>query len=426
MTRQAFVFGDWPGLATPTRIGQLNADRVHGTETFSFEYDPPWLESLDVALLDPELQFYSGRQYVGDASRANFGLFLDSSPDRWGRMLMQRNEAITARQQQRQPKRLFELDYLLGVHDEQRVGGLRFKGSLDGDYQSDESKAQVPPWARLRELEQAAWLVQHDELEDDRHTNESIRLLLAPGSSIGGARPKAGVCDENLQLWIAKFPGRNDEHDVGAWEMVAYRLAAASGIQVSDARLAKFGKSQHTFLVQRFDRTVVEGCRLRIHFASAMTMLGYNDGTSFQDGASYLEIVEFLMQHGARVDDDLKELWRRIVFSICVSNTDDHLRNHGFLLRPTGWQLSPAYDLNPNPAGTGLHLNISEVDNSLSLELAVSVAEYFRLTKSEARHIAAHITAVVRTWQDVASDIGISRAAQERMRPAFQVAAAYL
>jgi len=422
MSRLIHVFGDWAELGEVQHMGLLRGEEAHGREAFSFEYDSQWLASGPVMSLDPELQLYEGPQFLADQKRPNFGLFLDSSPDRWGQLLMNRREAVDARSEGREPRRLNALDYLLGVHDEQRMGGLRFKESPDGPFLSNEAGQSVPPWTRLRELENAAWQIQSVDSHDDKEVRQWINLLMAPGSSIGGARPKAGVCDQRDQLWIAKFPGRNDETDIGAWEMLAHRLARSAGVNVADARIEKLGPSHHTFMTKRFDRVVVDGRRIRRHFASSMTMLGYSDGTSFHDGASYLEIVEFLTRHGSDVDCDLEELWRRIVFSICVSNTDDHLRNHGFLLQPDGWKLSPAYDINPSPHGTGLHLNISENDNSLSLPLALEVAEFFRLTKEKSRSILNEVGRSVRGWPSCAKDLGISRSEQELIRPAFVVA----
>ncbi|MDE0866943.1 MAG: HipA domain-containing protein [Rubripirellula sp.] len=441
MTREIYVFGDWQelggsNLGGPQLMGLLRAEIVHGKETFSFEYDPQWLSGANAMLLDPELQFFPGPQYSSDNDRSNFGMFLDSSPDRWGQLLMRRREASEARVAGRRTKSLVGSDFLLGVHDEQRMGGLRFKTELDGEFLSDEKgpdgqRRGAPPWARLRELENAAWRFQKDEgqtgegqtserLGNEDDATQWLRLLMAPGSSIGGARPKAGVRDEEQNLWIAKFPGRNDHFDVGGWELVTHRLARDAGLDVAEATAEKFGRPHHTFMVKRFDRVVENGERKRRHFASAMTMLGYSDGTSFKDGASYLEIVEFLIRHGAATESDMHELWRRIVFSICVSNTDDHLRNHGFLLLPDGWKLSPAYDINPDPTGTGLSLNVSDVDNSLNLELALEVAVYFRLDNSEAGSIMNAIKQTVVRWPDIADQVGIPRGEQEMMRPAFR------
>jgi serine/threonine-protein kinase HipA len=420
MRHDVFVYGDWHALGEIQTMGVLHVDKSHGKEIFAFEYSRSWLESGHAMTLDPQLQLYSGPQYLSDNDHPNFGLFLDSSPDRWGQLLMKRREARLARKENRRPRTLLGTDFLLGVHDEQRIGGLRFKAAEDGEFLSNDQDLAVPPWTRLRELENAAWRFQSDKVSDGDE-DEWLRLLMAPGSSIGGARPKAGICDEEQNLWIAKFPGRNDEFDVGAWEFVTHQLAIKAGMNVAVATVEKFGRRHHSFIVKRFDRIVSSGTRLRRHFASAMTMLGYNDGTSFVDGASYLEIVEFLVRQGADVQTDLQELWRRIVFSICVSNCDDHLRNHGFLLQSDGWKLSPAYDINPDPSGTGLSLNISDNDNSLNLDLALEVSEYFRIDKPTANSILEEVTNAVAAWQAVATDVGISRREQEFMAPAFRV-----
>ncbi len=419
MSREIVVFGDWEELGKGRRIGLLRADPVRGKETFSFEYDREWLESGAAMTLDPDLGLYPGPQYLANQGRPNFGVFLDSSPDRWGKLLMQRKEAIAARAAKRKERQLFESDFLLGVHDEQRMGGLRFKINLESPYLSDDDGMTAPPWTMLRELEAAAWQVQSNDWFEDPRFPEWLKLLVASGSSIGGARPKAGVCDEKGNLWIAKFPGRNDEWDVAAWEMVVHRLAGAAGLEVADARIERFGRTHRTFMTERFDRGKRDGRRTRRHFSSAMTMLGYSDGADFRDGASYLEIVEFLTQQGANVENDLHELWRRIVFSICVRNVDDHLRNHGFLLENRGWRLAPAYDLNPSPQGTGLSLNISETDNSLSLDLALSVTAHFRLSSIAANKIITKVLDSVAAWRNVADRLAIPKSEQAQMSPAF-------
>ncbi len=423
MTREIHVYGDWLELGECQRIGLMRANLARGRETFSFEYDPDWLAGNETLVLDPELLLFEGPQYLNDGEKANFGLFLDSSPDRWGQIIMKRREALIARQEAREQNTLLQSDFLLGVHDEQRMGGLRFKADPDGDFLSNHAGSNAPPWARLRELENAAWQFQSDGAADNPDLREWLNLLIAPGSSIGGARPKAGVCDAEENLWIAKFPGRNDENDKGAWEMVTHTLAVRAGLSIAEARAERLGRPHHTFLTKRFDRVVIEGQRRRRHFASAMTMLGYSDGAGHADGASYLEIVEFLTKQGADVEADLHELWRRIVFSICVSNTDDHLRNHGFLLTDSGWKLSPAYDINPEPTGTGLHLNISEDDNSLDLDLAKAVAEFFRVDDEQAETIISEVVCAVRKWPEVAATFGIGRGEQELIRPAFNCVA---
>lgn len=406
------VYADWIGLGSATRLGTLSVQAPRGKEVFSFEYDAAWLRRDDNRTLDPDLRFYKGPQYAG-VGKPNFGLFLDSSPDRWGRVLMRRREAILARKEGRVPRRLGEADYLLGVHDKNRMGALRFRIAGSEAYQSSDTAMAAPPWSTLRDLEYASFLAEHEE--DDDKLDPWLAMLFAPGSSLGGARPKASVVDEKGELWIAKFPGKDDERDSGAWEMLVADLARAAGIEMSECRLDSFSKRGSTFMTKRFDRQG-EG---RIHFASAMTLLGRKDGDDAEAGASYLELAEFIMRSGSRPDADLRELWKRIVFSIAVSNTDDHLRNHGFLLDAKGWRLSPAYDINPSPDSAGLSLAIDEHDNSLDFSLALSVAPYFRLSKPEALSIMEAIRGVVSTWQERAKALGIRRPEIERMQGAF-------
>jgi serine/threonine-protein kinase HipA len=421
MSREIEVWGDWQELGDPILMGHLRASLTRGKEVFSFSYDEGWLKQTTARQLDPELQLYRGPQYLDPDARPNFGLFLDSSPDRWGRLLMQRREAAVAREAERTAKRLQETDYLLGVHDEQRSGGLRFKEPEAGDeWKNNDPAMRTPPWASLRELENASWQVQDDSATDDPHYLEWLNLLIAPGSSIGGARPKAGVRDPAGDLWIAKFPGRTDTREMAAWEFLVHRLAVKAGLRVAEAELHQFAKGHRTFMTRRFDRVPGTSGTKRIHFASAMTLLGRADGDDAHGGASYLELVEFLIQAGARTNEDLEELWRRIVFSIAVRNTDDHLRNHGFLLTEEGWRLSPAYDLNADPDGSGLSLNISEDDNALNFDLAFEVASLFRLERKNAELILREVRNAVTHWEAEARDLSIARGDQEMMRRAFE------
>lgn len=410
------VYAHWQGIDHPELMGILHATPSRGKEIFSFEYHKSWLASLHAQLIDPDLQLYVGQQYLQD-EKSNFGLFLDSSPDRWGRLLMRRREAANARLEGRKTKTLLESDYLLGVFDQTRMGALRFKTDPDGPFLDDHAKMATPPWTSLRELEHASLQLEKEDAVNDPDYLKWLNMLMAPGSSLGGARPKASVLDVSNRLWIAKFPSQNDAHDSGAWEMVASELAIQSGIQMAEAKVQKFSGRHHTYLSKRFDRT---DSGQRIHFASAMTLLGYTDGTDYQDGVSYLEMVEFLMKHGADIKNDLEEIWRRIVFNICVSNTDDHLRNHGFILTDTGWLLSPAYDINPVATGPGLKLNINEDDNSLDLDLAKEVAPYFRLDEKSADKIIEVVLKSVGNWKKVARKYGISNSEQELMEPAFK------
>lgn len=413
-TRTIHVHADWEGLDGPVPMGELRVDTVRGKESYVFQYTEDWLKQADHVQLDPGLELFSGPQYPA-AHRTGFGLFLDSAPDRWGRTLMQRREARQARVEKRAVRRLAECDYLLGVSDLTRMGALRFSLEPNGPFLAEGHAGSIPPMARLRQLQQAAWTVE-DEEATDAERDPALDLLLSPGSSLGGARPKASVVDERGRFWIAKFPSRGDAVDKGAWELVAHGLAAKCGIRVPAARAERFGRQGHTFLGQRFDRTA-RGTR--VHFASAMTLLGRRDGDDAQSGASYLELAEFIMRQGASPNENLAQLWRRIVFNICISNTDDHLRNHGFLLTPDGWTLSPTYDLNPEPDGQGLSLNIDEQDNALSIELAVASASYFRVG-ADAATIARSITkTVTKHWRALAAEQGIARGAIERMEPAF-------
>jgi len=415
--KEILVYADWVGLKeNPTLLGKLYSTIVRGNEVFSFEYSDEWLKSKYAQVIDPDLGLYSGPHFLDD-KKSNFGIFLDSSPDRWGRVLMRRREAIQAKSENRQARTLTESDYLLGVHDENRVGGLRFKVNESGPFLSQESLQASPPWTSISELQEASLKFERDEDISNSEHLKWLNILLAPGSSLGGARPKASISDNSGDLWIAKFPSTNDNKDIGGWEMVVHTLAKNCGINVAEARVEKFVSPYHTFLVKRFDRNKSE----RIHFASAMTMLGYTDGTNADSGASYLELADFISNNGGRVKEDLEELWRRIVFSISVSNTDDHLRNHGFILTEKGWILSPAYDINPNELGTGLSLNISESDNSLDYDLALEVAEYFRLKKEKAEAIIKDIKSKVSDWKTVANRYEISRTEQAMMEKAFKV-----
>jgi len=411
-----YVYADWVGLGQPTLMGLLHSTLVRGKEIFSFEYDEAWLKSGRSQTLDPDLGLFSGIQYLNDDKPNFFGIFLDSSPDRWGRTLMDRREAAIARNEGRQPKNLFETDYLLGVYDGHRMGAIRFKDSRDSLFLKNNTSMATPPWTSIRELEHASLKLE----EDGSHDEEKLKwlnLLITPGSSLGGARPKASVLDEHGELWIAKFPSLQDDRDIGGWEKVAYDLARNAGINVPESVTGKFYSKKHTFLTKRFDRTI-EG--ERIHFASAMTLLGHTDGTSHSSGGSYLDLAEFIMQNGASPDADLEELWRRIVFYISISNTDDHLRNHGFLLTDKGWTLSPAYDINPVPTGTGLSLNISTTDNALSIDLALEVAEYFRVSDEKATEIISVVQSEVSKWESIAEKVGIPKAERNLMAKAFK------
>ena len=415
--REILVYGDWAELAQISRVGTLYASPVRVQEVYEFHYDRDWLGSAPSQSLDPELLLFQGPQYP--ASDRGFGLFLDSAPDRWGRFLMDRREAQNARDEGRPRRKLRESDYLLGVQDAQRLGALRFRLQPEGPFLDDRKEFATPPWTSLRELEQASRKLQSRNAEQHPEHRRWLNMLVAPGGSLGGARPKAGVLDPQNGLWIAKFPGSSDDVDVGAWEFLVHRLAQRAGIWVSAAQRARLSGQHHTFLVRRFDRTEAGQ---RIHFASALTLCGRADGYDASLGASYLELAEVLVRLGAEPDRDLEQLWRRILFNACVSNLDDHMRNHGYLLTPSGWRLSPAYDMNPDPVGEGLKLNISETDNAQDLELIQEVAPYFRVPLARGKEIQAQVIAAVQTWRAECQTLGFPRDEVEAMAPAFRLA----
>lgn len=406
------VVADWQGLREAMSVGWLHRSIVRGEEVLSFEYAREWLDRGAPLLLDPKLQFVAGRQYP-DASGA-FGLFLDSAPDRWGRLLIRRRAALEA---SGGAPVLFDSDYLLAVSDCCRMGGLRFRSRTDGPFLAENQPYSVPPLQALRSLEQASLQFERADSDEPEYA-EWLRLLLAPGSSLGGARPKGNVEAPDGHLWIAKFPSREDLYDVGAWEAVVYDLAEQAGLRTGTARAESFSRAGHTFLTRRFDRSEAGE---RIHFASAMNLLGYVDGDGAKSGSSYLDLVELIERHGSQVEADLEELWRRVVFSVCVGNTDDHLRNHGFLLGRNGWRLSPVYDLNPNPHASGLALNIDEASNACDLDLVCSVGQYFRLSDQRQAAVLEEVRAAVKEWEVRARERGIVRREVEEMRPAFRL-----
>lgn len=410
-----YIYDDF-SYDEPILMGRLYVNVIRGGENYSFEYDKDWLRKIGLTLsLDPELLPYAGRQYP--KGKGIFGLFADLSPDRWGRMLMNKRERLQAEKENRKPRKLYDSDYLLGVYDATRMGGVRLKSDPEGNFLSDDKESTVPPWTTLRTLEEAS---RNFESDESGLAEKWLNQLIRPGSSLGGARPKATVMAPDGQLWIAKFPSKNDDNDTGAWEKVVYDLAELCGLHVTKAKLEKFSKLGSTFLIQRFDRNGNK----RIHFASAMTLLGKNDGASAADGTSYLDIAAFIKAHGARPKEDLIELWRRIVFNMAVSNNDDHLRNHGFLLTKQGWILSPLYDVNPVPYGDELSLNVNAENNSIDIELAIETAVKFGITKDLARKMALDILSKVNSsWENIANLYGLNRRQIEEMRPAFSACA---
>ena len=408
-----WVYADWRGMTSPKCIGILSAQQAKGRKAFSFSYHAEWLDSREQMLLDPDIAWYSGQQYPN--RKENFGVFLDSMPDTWGRTLMKRRAAIYAREENRPAPALYDIDFLLGVHDLCRMGALRFKKEPDGEFLDNDPISPTPPWTSVRELQHSAELIESDT--DTSEVKKWLAMLIAPGSSLGGARPKANVLDMDEHPWIAKFPSKNDSINKGAWEYLVYQLALKAGIEMAESRLEHVAGKYNTFFTKRFDRDKQQ----RIHFASAMTMTGQSEELIRDEMPSYLDIVEFIQFSGVHVDEDLHQLWRRIVFNILISNTDDHLRNHGFILTDEGWRLSPAYDVNPSIDKSGLALNIDMDSNVQDIELAKSVGPFFRVEEKEMNYIVEEVKSSVSGWTKMATHIGIPRSEQTLMAAAFRV-----
>jgi serine/threonine-protein kinase HipA len=407
MDREILVYADLQNA--PQLIGRFWTRIRKDRESATFEYDRSWLAHPERFSLEPALTLGPGPFHTA-SGKALFGTIGDSAPDRWGRVLMRRAERRRAESERQTPRTLAEIDYLLMVDDETRQGALRFAEREGGPFLSDVAPSKIPPLIGLPRLLSAA-----AHVVDDRDSDEDLRLLLAPASSLGGARPKASVRDRDGRLAIAKFPSKTDEINAVLWEAVALTLAAKAGIETPEWRLES-AAGQPVLLLRRFDRAGAT----RVPFLSAMSMLDAKDNETH----SYMEFVDVLRRYGAAPKQDMQALWRRIVFSVLISNTDDHLRNHGFLwIGPAGWRLSPAYDLNPVPIDIKpriLSTAIDLEDATASLQLALSVADYFELSATEARRIAAEVGKSVATWRKVAANLGISKREIDRVASAFE------
>jgi serine/threonine-protein kinase HipA len=407
MDKEVLVHVDLQG--TPYLVGRLWARLRKDRESATFEYDQSWLAHPERFSLEPALK--SGRgPFHTPSDRPLFGAIGDSAPDRRGRVLMRRAERRRAEREGQTPRAVTEIDYLLMVDDEARQGALRFAERQGGPFLAEHGPTKIPALLELPRLLSAA-----EHVSSDTDSDEDLRLLLAPGSSLGGARPKASVRDRDGHLAIAKFPDKGDEVNTVLWEAVALTLAEKAGIPVPTWRL-KTVAGKPVLLLRRFDRE--QG--MRVPFLSAMSMLGAKDN----EPRSYLECVDILRQHGAAPKQDMHALWRRIVFSILISNTDDHLRNHGFLWAgPAGWRLSPAYDLNPVPTDIKPRVLTTAIDlddGTASLNLAIQVASYYELSEGEARRIAGQVGQAVAAWRREAKKLGLTPPEIDRMASAFE------
>jgi serine/threonine-protein kinase HipA len=390
-----------------THVGTLSHDRG----TLRFAYDAAWIKNPQAFALDPDLSLGEGT-YFPNAEAGNFRVFDDSAPDRWGQTLMKRREALAAKDERRKPRTLYAWDFLLGVEDVSRQGALRYRSPDEEAFLAHDSLT-VPPAASLKELEIVTREITAKRIDDLTALRQWLKVLVAPGASLGGARPKASFTESNGNLWIAKFPARDDTRDVGAWEAVAQRLAARAGIDVPQSELRRFSSEYHTFCVKRFDRS---GARRRF-YSSAMAMLRRDRS----EGTSYLDIAEFVRTRGAEghIEPDLEQLFRRVAFNVAIGNRDDHLRNHGFILTPTGWRLAPAFDLNPNTDRADHVLNIDESDNRPSLATVIETSEWYVGSKDRGRAIVEQVLHETREWRRAAQALKIARADIELTATAF-------
>lgn len=391
------VFADFDWLDKPELVGELCYEKLRGSESYAFRFDDNWLKFHAGIKLSEDINNYPGLQYTQPGNDI-FGCFSDALPDRWGRTLLKRREQIQASEEKRAVRNLSSFDYLMGIDDFSRMGGFRLKRELDGDFINVSPSLKIPPLTELRQLVLASQEVEKSEENDVLPEKKWIAQLIQPGTSLGGARPKAGVLDDSGNLCIAKFPSRKDDYDTGLWEHFSHLLARKAGIYAAQTKvLGGLGK-YHTLLSKRFDRTD-EG--KRIHFASSMSLIGLRDGDNAQGGYGYLNIVDFILQSCCDVEKNLQELYRRVAFNIFIGNSDDHFRNHGFLLTPRGWTLSPAYDMNPT-LNEYQSLLINESSNKADIRTLLESCESYMIKKEVAKNIIRQVQAAVAGWENLA------------------------
>ena len=408
------VYADFDWLDSPKIIGELGYESLRGSDSYSFKFDTGWLRTYGELFLSADLNNYPGYQYT-KPEKDIFGCFSDALPDRWGRLLLNRREQILASESKRSVRKLSSFDYLTGLDDYSRMGGFRFKESADGDFINTSTRLRLPPLTELRSLAEAASEIEKGEELNVLPDGKWLKQLLLPGTSLGGARPKAVVVDTDGVLYMAKFPSRTDDYDVALWEHLSHLLAKQSGIDVPKTSMISTGQKYHTFLSQRFDRTKTGK---RIHYASAMTLLGLSDGDNANAGYGYLDIVDFIIQNCCDVEYNLRQLFRRVAFNVAIGNSDDHFRNHGFLLTRKGWTLSPAFDLNPSDSGYQ-SLLITPSSSRSDLGLLMESSEYYMIERSEAKQIIGEIKDALGYWERLASRIGISKSEIDLFRHIF-------
>ena len=413
--RKIYVYADFDWLKTAVLVGELGYESLRGTDSYSFCYDHNWLRQYSDLYLSADINNYTGLQFT-QPDRDIFGCFGDALPDRWGRLLLNRREQIRAQEEKRPVRKLSSYDYLLGIDDYSRMGGFRFKELPDGEFINCDATLRIPPLTDIQVLVAASMEVEKSEERNLLPDKKWLLQLVHPGTSLGGARPKAGVLNEEGELCVAKFPSRNDEYDIGLWEHLSHLLAKEAGVEAAETRAITAGEKYHTLLSKRFDRTT-DGRRR--HFASAMTLLGLTDGCNAQTGNGYLDIVDFILQHCCNVEANLRQLYRRVAFSIAIGNSDDHFRNHGFLLTPKGWTLSPAYDLNPT-FNDHQSLLINATTNRSDLQLLLASSEEYMIGKEEATHIIEEVKDGVSQWRSMATRIGIAKREMDLFAQVFE------
>lgn len=402
--RILFIYADFDWLDEPLPVGELGYESLRGSDSYSFKYDNDWLRLYGGLFLSADINNYPGQQYT-QPDRDIFSCFSDALPDRWGRMLLNRREQILSTEEKRPVRKLSSFDYIMGIDDFSRMGGFRFKESPDGEFINCEKSLRIPPLTDIRALVAASMEIEKSEEQNQLPEKKWLLQLLHPGTSLGGARPKAGVMNDEGQLCVAKFPSRNDDYDVALWEHASHLLAKKSGVTAADTSVIETGGKYHALLSKRFDRTS-DGRRK--HFASAMTLLGLTDGCDAKTGNGYLDIVDFILQNCCNVEDNLRQLYRRVAFNIAMGNSDDHFRNHGFLLTPKGWTLSPAYDMNPT-LNEYQALLINSTTNHADLQVLIDSAEEYMIGREEAEHIIDEVKAGVRHWKSIAARLGIAK-----------------
>ena len=409
-----YVYADFNWLKKVELVGELSMQSIRGKESYSFEFSKDWLKNYGSIQLSDDINNYTGIQYCQQNNEI-FGCFADSLPDRWGRTLILRREQILAMEEKHPVRRLTEFDFLTGIDDYTRIGGFRYKIDPTGEFINTSNKLQIPPITEIKELVRASNEIELSEEKNTLPQKKWLFQLIQPGTSLGGARPKATIIDEYKHLYIAKFPSRNDLYDVGLWEHLSHLLAKESGLNCSESKVIKAGNKYHTLLSKRFDRTADNK---RIHYASAMTMLGLKDGCNANTGNGYLDIVNYIIKNCCNVDYNLKELYRRVAFNISIGNSDDHFRNHGFLLTPQGWTLSPAFDINPS-LSKEQSLLINSYTSKSDLNILLDSCEEYMLNHNTAKQIIEEVLKGISKWKLLANKINIPQSEQNIFKDRF-------